>query len=118
MYRSTRVLLSSIALVIALLMPGANSPVWAQGPTTASITGAVTDEQGAVINGVVVSVKTAGNSFSRETKSGADGEYSLQQLPPGDYDITVSAEGFTTATSRINLPLGITTRFDVVMKVG
>src|SRR5262249_13906886 len=115
---ATRVLLSSLVLLLAFLGTGAGWSVWAQGPTTASITGTVTDEQGAVIDAVAVTVKNVGNNFMRDTKSGVDGDYMLQQLPPGDYDLTVSAEGFTTATSRLNLPLGITTRFDIVMKIG
>jgi hypothetical protein len=119
MYRATRVLKLSLALIFLFVALCSHSYVWAQGSsTTASLTGSVTDEQGAVIGGATVTAKNIETNLSREALSGTEGNFLLQQLPPGDYEVTVLAEGFNTTSSRINLLLGTTARFDFVMKVG
>src|SRR5262249_5237141 len=98
MFRVTRVLISSLALLIAVLGLSGFSPIWAQssGATTASVTGIVSDEQGSVIAGVIVSAKNLDTNFTREASTDETGNYLLQQLPPGKYDITVTGEGFAT----------------------
>jgi hypothetical protein len=117
MYRATRFLLSGLALMGLIFSIGVTA--LAQGSATAAnLTGSVTDEQGAVIGGAAVTVKNIETNFSREALSAVDGIYLLQQLPPGDYEVMVTAEGFTTTTSRLNLLLGTTTRFDFTMKIG
>ncbi|MEW6734230.1 MAG: TonB-dependent receptor, partial [Acidobacteriota bacterium] len=110
--------LVSWALGISMFCVAA--PIWAQsgGATTANITGQVVDEQQATINGALVTIKNLNTNQSREFRTIENGLYLLVQLPPGSYDLTVSAEGFVTQTRRIDLELGTNMRFDFTMKVG
>jgi hypothetical protein len=51
----------------------------------------VTDAQTAVIGGVSVKAKNVDTNFSYETTTAEDGRYVLPQLPPGNYEISVTA---------------------------
>ncbi|HWB95151.1 MAG TPA: carboxypeptidase-like regulatory domain-containing protein, partial [Bryobacteraceae bacterium] len=66
--------------------------------TTTSITGTVSDPQGAVFAGASVKLTNQNTGAIREATTGAEGVYSFQSLPPGTYTIVVSAPGFKTTT--------------------
>src|SRR5437762_2553176 len=119
MCRAILVLLSSL-MVVAISGLSANSLAHAQsaGSTTASITGAVNDEQGAIISGVTVTAKNLQTNLIRETRSGEDGSFLITQLSPGTYELAASVEGFKTKTSRFDLVLGTTTIFNFNMELG
>ncbi|HTA42691.1 MAG TPA: TonB-dependent receptor [Bryobacteraceae bacterium] len=58
------------------------------------IAGTVTDPSGAVIPGAVVKATNTGTTLSNQTLSSSAGEFSFQDLPLGDYTITVVQSGF------------------------
>ena len=62
----------------------------------ATVTGTVTDPQGAVIPGVTVTAVNTETNVSTEGVSNAQGAYTLQQLTPGPYKITAALSGFKT----------------------
>ena len=59
-----------------------------------TISGLVSDPQGASISGARIETKQAQTGAVFQTVSGADGQYTLPFLPPGDYVVTISAPGF------------------------
>jgi len=63
--------------------------------STGAIVGVVTDPMGAVIPGVTIAAKRlpAGPTF--ETSTNDDGRYGFGSLPPGFYELTFDATGFT-----------------------
>ena len=91
--------------------PGAKAPVTTissggqnQGAVTAtvihdaksaSISGTVTDQTGAVLAGATVTVTNAAG-FKQTTASNGQGAYVVNGIPPGTYDISVSAPAFKT----------------------
>lgn len=106
MNRKTFIYLPMLILVLFIYN---SMPVLAQsGATTASITGVITDKQGAAIGGAIVIVKDINTNFTREIHSGEDGSFSVNQLPPGLYEVMAQAEGFSTSTSKVDLGLGST----------
>lgn len=118
MDRLARLLTSSLTLLIAILVMVA--PVWAQasGSTTSAVTGIVTDPTDGVIAGVVVKVKNVDTNLVREVTTDESGTYTVVQVPPGKYELTVVLEGYTTQTSKVDLVLGSTSRLDFKMAVG
>jgi hypothetical protein len=64
----------------------------------ASLSGTVTDTSGAVIPGATVSLKNNGTQVKRDTTTSGDGFYQFNSLPPGDYEVTVTAPNFKTAS--------------------
>jgi len=63
-----------------------------------AISGTLTDPSGAVVPNAQVQTIEIATSVNHNTVTTADGEFSLQELPPGAYKITVAAPGFATYT--------------------
>ena len=61
-----------------------------------AITGSVTDATGAVISGASVKVVSVATSLDREGSTTATGDFGFQDLPPGNYTLTISRSGFQT----------------------
>jgi Carboxypeptidase regulatory-like domain/TonB dependent receptor-like, beta-barrel len=103
-------------LALSLLLSTGN--VYAQAGT-AGLTGTVTDEQGAVLPGVTLTVSNASNGFVRTTTSTGDGTYQLLALPPGTYSLKVELQNFRTVVYE-SVPLQVDTvaRQNVKMSIG
>ncbi len=64
---------------------------------TTSLGGRVTDKTGAVIPGATVTITLESTGATRTNITNSSGEFQFSQLPPGRYDLTASASGFTSA---------------------
>jgi hypothetical protein len=69
-----------------------------QPPALGSITGNVVDSSGAAIVGAKVTLSLDPPSPKQEVMSGDDGQYSFPSIPPGPFQLTVSAASFATRT--------------------
>jgi hypothetical protein len=86
---------------------------------TSSIAGVVTDASGSAVPGASVTAVQAATGLERQTLSSASGEYVIPQLPPGRYEITVTAPGFQTTIVRdVSLAIAQREVVDVTLKVG
>ena len=86
---------------------------------TAAISGTVTDQQGAVLPGVTVTVTNTATGAVRSTVTNDAGGYQMLALPPGEYDVRVELEGFRTAVrERFPLTVDVTSRFDLSLSIG
>src|SRR5262245_12648260 len=113
MQRMVNALLSSFAMIALIIGLGLHSPTYAQaGATSASITGTVADEEGGVIGGATVTIKNSATKLTRDGASSENGTYLIKQLPPGNYELTITAEGFKSQTVNVALELGTTPRVD------
>ena len=54
---------------------------------TGSISGTVTDSSGAVVQGAEITARNLGTNETHATKSGANGAYTMTNLPVGDYEV-------------------------------
>ena len=103
-------------LVIVGLLAGPDLG-WAQ-TTTGVIRGVVTDESGAVLPGVTLTLRGRAVPGAPTTVSNETGAYRFPNLPPGSYDITAELAGFTTsAQTGIQVSLGGTAEVSVALKV-
>ena len=73
----------------------------------ATLLGTVTDPSGAVIPTARVSIKNASTGVTRDVESNSAGLYNAPNLLPGNYEVTISAAGFSTEV-----------RTDIVLTVG
>lgn len=93
-------------------------PAWAQ-VTTAQLAGQVRDPAGAVIVGATVRIRNVMTGLVRETVTSESGLYLLPNLPPGVYELEVTAAGFRPyRQERIELTIGQNTTLDVRLEVG
>ncbi len=86
---------------------------------TATVTGTITDSQGAVIANTPVTLKNTENGQVYTAGSSATGNYTVSQLPIGDYNLTVQAPGFKSYThTNFHLAADQIMREDVTLQVG
>ncbi len=107
----TRLLRSLRSLLLLLLAGALAVPALAQ-TSTATIRGKVTDNQNAVLAGAQITAVGTTSGFVTTVKAGPDGAFQLGNLIPGEYIITVSAQGFEersqTVTVRVGQSLNVT----------
>lgn len=89
------------------------------GQATSSITGTITDPNGAVVAGAAVTVKNAGTGAEFKTTSTHVGAFTVPALQAGDYTVSVSAQGFKqSVVQNVNVDAGIPATVNVVLEVG
>jgi outer membrane receptor protein involved in Fe transport len=105
---------SMLALAVALGLPAL-----AFAQATGSITGIVTDESGAVMPGVTVEATNVGTNQTRTAVTGADGFYSIPLVPPGQYSLKGTLQGFKTFLREgVTVAVESTARVDMKLTVG
>ncbi|HMF76645.1 MAG TPA: TonB-dependent receptor [Bryobacteraceae bacterium] len=71
----------------------------------ASLQGAITDAQGAVVPGVSITLTSKETNSSKTATSGSSGVYSIPGLAPGSYSLTAEKTGFTKkVVDNVNIP--------------
>ncbi|HEX8847258.1 MAG TPA: TonB-dependent receptor [Pyrinomonadaceae bacterium] len=75
----------------------------AAAQTRATMAGTVTDQNGALVANAEVRLLNIASGRSLGTRTDDSGRYSLTDLPPGSYQLSVSREGFATAARRVIL---------------
>jgi outer membrane receptor protein involved in Fe transport len=87
---SETVRLNSFLILSFILIAGAVFPQSDDG----SIEGTISDAAGAVIRGAAIEASGTKTGLIRRTTSSETGEYTLTQMPPDEYKLTVKAPGF------------------------
>src|SRR5262245_33465142 len=75
----------------------------ATAQSTATLQGAITDSQNAVMPGVSVTVKNTATGLERATVTDAAGAYVAASLAPGHYAVVAHIEGFQDQTREVDL---------------
>jgi hypothetical protein len=106
--------LPAIVLAILTLAP----TVFAQSDR-GTITGTVSDPAGAVVSGVPVAIRNVETGAVYEAGTSATGNYTLAQLPAGQYELSVAAPGFKKyLRPGITVEVAQVYRADVQLEVG
>lgn len=104
-------------VVMAVLLEGNVVPLFAQNATGA-INGMVKDQNSAVIANAVVTAKNKATGASRNVNAGNDGLFAFENLPPGEYEVEVKAQGFATQTQIMLVQVGNSTTGNFALSVG
>jgi len=84
---------------------------------TAALTGAVTDQAGAVVAGAKIKIVNIGTGAERLATSDSQGNYTVTNLLPALYEVSVEASGFATNKARAQLTVGskVSVNFQLVV---
>lgn len=83
-----------------------------------SISGTVTDSQGAVIPGATVTLTQPATGLVLHGHSNQVGLYSFPQLLPGNYTVQVEKKGFEKTVSSLTLTVGQAAELDIHLSIG
>jgi hypothetical protein len=84
---------SRTLLQIAMVAPCV-LPIHGQTANTGAIAGTVSDPSGALVPRAALVINSRSTAEKRDLATNAEGYFSIQLLPPGNYDLTVRAAGF------------------------
>jgi hypothetical protein len=105
-------------IVITLVSLATAASAWAQ-TGDGSIAGSVHDSSGGAIPNATVQVSSNQQGFTRTTTSNASGDYLVPGLPPGTYNVDVTANGFEKYhVTNLVLRVGEKARADAALTVG
>jgi hypothetical protein len=105
------------ASILVLLFLGGNT-AFGQG-TSASLTGQVTDNSGAVVPGATVTATNTDTSLAQTATTNGEGIYLIAPLPPGRYKLAVEARGFERyIQTGIELVANLAATQNVALKTG
>src|SRR5205807_7577698 len=84
-----------------------------------SVAGTIKDPTGAVVPGASITIQNQDTAVKHEQTSNRDGEYIVPNLQPGNYTISCSAVGFSSAAIK-NIVVGVGSALviDLTMTVG
>jgi hypothetical protein len=86
---------------------------------SAELSGRIVDASGALIPGADVTVVQPSTGLMRTTRTNGAGLYTVTQLPPGTYTLTISHTGFQTEVrSNLELTVGQQATLKTTMQVG
>ena len=85
---------------------------------TGDIAGDVKDSTGAVVSGASAVAENIDTHLSRSATASASGGFRIPELPLGTYKVTVSAPGFKTTVTNLEVSPSGLTHADFVLTVG
>ncbi len=83
-----------------------------------AMTGTVTDDSGAVIPKAQISIEDVSTGSVRTVLTDKNGFYTAPNLLPSNYEISASAQGFSTVVRDVMLTVGAQQVLNITMKVG
>src|SRR5688572_15174085 len=91
----------------------------ANAQTTGSLTGEVTDPQGAIVAGATVTLKNTATGEERTVTSNSSGIFTFSQLQPGMYSVTIENRGFKRAVfPSIQVEVSVDTKLVEKLEIG
>jgi len=89
--------------------------LWSHAATAQGIiTGTITDKENIPLADVNILIQP----LSRGTATDKLGRFKMQQIPEGEYDVTISSIGYTSSTQHITVRQGETTTLNIPLEPG
>ena len=109
---------SFLSMLIVFTIFGQRS-VLAQSADVGALFGSVTDKSGAVVPGATVVVTNTATGSQKSITSNAQGFYSVESVPSGDYKVVATKQGFGTVdVNDIHIDPGQRREVSVALTVG
>src|SRR3954453_7053462 len=82
-----------------------------------TVRGAVRDASGSPAPEAVLRLSNPITGFSAQTRSGPDGAYSIEGIPPNTYQLRVSLPGFQVYTANVTIRSSVPMRLDIPLEI-
>ena len=115
--RSSSLIRTVIFAIFLLMFVSVPALMQSQNPNGA-LRGEVEDASGARVAGARVVAESSGSSLRRETTASHRGEFRIEGLLPGSYQVTVTARGFAEASARVEVAVSTVRDVTVILKPG
>ena len=81
-----------------------NPAAWAQSLGGAgTVSGVVTDPNGAVVTNAAITIANPVTGYTRTVNTDAEGAFRFDNVPPNNYQLNVTAEGFAVGTQNLTV---------------
>lgn len=94
--------------------PLPKAPVAAPPQSSESLSGTIVDPTGVGVSGAHITLVRQDGSPAQQTISAEDGTFAFTSIPPGPFQLTVGAEGFSAQALSGILPVGETKRLSPI----
>jgi Fe(3+) dicitrate transport protein len=115
---STRHPLNIIITTILCLLPGCSAQNLSAQVKSSAISGRVFDSSGAAVPNASVTLRQTTVGFESSGKTDSNGSFAFEHLFPGQYSLTVKAEGFSSSDTQVKLAEGEHATEVVILQVG
>ena len=95
--------ISSAFLVLIFSILVTALPASAQALTAGTVSGTVVDPNGAVVPNANVTIENSITGYKRAANTDADGNFKFGDVPPNNYELKVTAMGFSTNTQALTV---------------
>src|SRR5215207_2590438 len=110
-----RALIAAALLLLSLSGP----PTFAQGGSTGSIAGTISDPTTAVVAGATITVKNNATSQEFTASTTDNGTFNVPALISGNYTLTIAAPGFKTAVvPNVKVDVGTPSSVNITLEIG
>ncbi len=95
----------------------ASLPMYSQSINSGTVTGAVTDQSGAVISNAGVQLRNPVTGYEQSVKTDNTGTFRFNNIPQNPYRLTVAADGFAPANQEVDVRGSLPINLNVTLKL-
>src|SRR6266436_8700046 len=89
----------------------------AQSINSGTVTGVVTDPSGGVVHGARVLLRNPVTGYQQSVVSDDAGSYRINNIPQNNYQLTVTAPGFSAATQQVDIRSALPIAANISLKL-
>jgi hypothetical protein len=111
-------LFACLLLCSTVLWLSSARSAWAQSTASGTVAGVVTDATGAFVNGATVTLTDTSTKSARSVTTNEAGRYIFVNVDPGNYEVSISKQGFSTTKTQTEVQVGVTKTLNMSLQVG
>src|SRR5919198_1126710 len=117
-FQIQRFLLANLSALLFVLAVGSQLASAQSLGTAGTVTGVVKDPNGAVVPNATVTISNAVTGYTRTNNTDTDGNFRFNDVPPNVYQLSVSANGFSTATQSLSVRTSVPINLTIPLSIG